>query len=183
MKTIPRSRQVEQALKQVVKAIENSLTNLNQQAGRLMAKGKYDEATELADHGRSIQAFIGEIEGLQGRWRDLGKSGTTNKRMKRKGETTPLWSYYQPILQALESLGGVARCGDLGPVVEQLMAADLHAGDREVMANNRMRWQVMINRARKHIREEGWIEKDGSNWRITAAGRRAAKADAARKKN
>jgi hypothetical protein len=43
------------------------------------------------------------------------------------------------------------------------------------MAKGRERWKVMIQRSRRHLVSEGWIEKDLSkNWKITTAGRKAA---------
>jgi hypothetical protein len=43
------------------------------------------------------------------------------------------------------------------------------------MANGRERWQVMIQRARKHMFKEGWLSSGGGKlWEITAAGRRVA---------
>ena len=56
-----------------------------------------------------------------------------------------------------------------------MMSGTLLAGDLETMARGRERWKVMIQRARKHLVAEGWLEdKPGPTWSITAAGRRAA---------
>jgi hypothetical protein len=95
-----------------------------------------------------------------------------------------LWAYYQPILRALESLGGEAKRTPLMEEVEKLMAAEFKKGDRDLLSNGRLqRWQVMVLHARKHMVQEGWLESgSGFLWRITSSGRRAAKAEAPRTK-
>ena len=50
----------------------------------------------------------------------------------------------------------------------------LKAADRTPMSGGQERWKVMVRRARKPLRAEGWIADDaGVRWRITEAGRRA----------
>lgn len=175
MKAVPKSRGVDQQFKSLTKAIGASLDALNQEAARFMAQGKYEQADAMAQKGREIQAFIGEVEGYRKHWRDLSKG---SPRSRAKGAKTPLWAYYQPILKALDELGGQARKHDFEPVVERLMASTFEASDHDRMSGGRERWQVMIARSRKHLTQEGWLDpKGGAVWRITSAGRKAAKAD------
>lgn len=55
------------------------------------------------------------------------------------------------------------------------MGPSLLPGDRRAMARGRERWRIMIQRARKQLVAEGWIEnRSGLSWRITDAGRRTA---------
>ena len=43
------------------------------------------------------------------------------------------------------------------------------------MSGGRERWKVMIRRARKPLRAEGWIENEiSTKWRVTDEGRKAA---------
>ena len=171
MKRVPHARGVGQALRSVRAAAQKSLKGLNQAASQRMAKGDYATAEALAAKGREIRQFQLEVEALRTRWRAVCGGGGP----KSKGSVTPLWTYYQPILQGLVQLGGECRRSDLEAHVERLMGASLQPGDRESMARGHERWRVMVQRARKPLIAEGWIEdRTGLVWRITDAGRRAA---------
>ena len=170
MKRIPRSRDVTQAFRGVDSSLKDSLKELNQLAGQLMTKGDYSGAEALAAKGREIQQFRAEVSALGKRWRELN-----GKRPQAKENSTALWSYYRPILQALSNIGRPARRADLEAEVERIMADALVLGDKQPMARGRQRWQVMIQRARKHMVSEGWLEKGNKlEWRITETGRRVA---------
>lgn len=171
MKRIPHSEGVIKALRSVRAAAQKSLKGLNVAASQRMARGDYATAEILAAQGKEIQQFESEVEALRKRWREVcGGEGREEKR-----PTTPLWAYYQPILQGLVQAGGECRLTDLEAHVERLMSASLKPGDSVPTARGRERWRVMVRRARKPLIAEGWIE-DGSGklWRITDAGRRAA---------
>ena len=171
MKRVPHASQAGRALTVATKAVNRSLGALNQAAGQLMAKGDYAGAEALAAKGCQLQQFCAEVEGLGKRWRMLrnviGDSSV-------KQVTTPLWSFYQPVLKALSALGGEGRIEGLEPQVEQIMSAVLQPGDR-IKTGQRERWKVMIRRTRKPLIAEGWIDDvPGTTWRITDLGRRAA---------
>ena len=171
MKRIPHARGVAQALRSVRTAAQRSLKGLNQAASQRMAKGDYATAEELAAKGKEIRQFQAEVDELRKRWRAVCGGGSRGA----KKSATPLWSYYQPILQALVQAGGECRGADVEARVERSMSASLQAADRDIMAGSRERWRVMVKRARRPLIAEGWIEdRAGSAWRITDAGRRAA---------
>ena len=90
-----------------------------------------------------------------------------------KGEVTPLWGYYQPILKAIVAAGGECLRSDIESAIE---ADDfLQVADRSPMSGGRERWKVMIRRARKPLLAEGWIEDEiSTKWRVTDEGRKAA---------
>lgn len=140
-------------------------------ASQRMAKGDYATAEALAARGKEIRQFQSEVEALRKRWREVcGGGGRAAKK-----PTTPLWAYYQPILQGLLQAGGECRRTDLEGHVERLMSASLQPGDCAATARGRERWRTMVRRARKPLMAEGWIEDGiGKLWRITDAGRRAA---------
>ena len=107
-----------------------------------------------------------------------GEIGGRNKEKGEKNSASPLWAYYQPILQSVVNLGGEARRPDIEPQVEQLMKQNFQPGDHDPMSRGRTRWQIMIKRAHRHLIKEGWLENGaGKLWKITATGRQAAKAD------
>jgi hypothetical protein len=171
MTRIPHARGVGKALRGVKGAIVRSVKGLNQAASQRMAKGDYATAETLVAKGKEIRLFQAEVEALGKRWREV----TRGSKSSSGGTESPLWAYYQPILQALVESGGECRRNELEPLVERLMSAALQPGDRQAMARGRERWRVMIQRARKALVSEGWIEaRSGKDWRITDAGRRAA---------
>jgi hypothetical protein len=182
MKPIPRGKEVDKAFSNVVKAVEQSLAELNQQAGRLMSQGQYDQAEVLAGRGREIKVFIQEIETFRSHWKALSQGSQSP--VVGKSSKTPLWSYYQPILRALEALGGEGTRNQVMPLVEKEMASLFQPGDRDPMSGGKYeRWQVMIMWSRKHLIQEGWIEPGAKGmWCITHAGRKAAKAELEKKR-
>jgi hypothetical protein len=163
---------VTRALRNVRTATKKTLKGLNEVAGQRMAKGDYAAAEALAATGREIRQFLQQSDELLRTWRALSgrgaKSGTS------KGETTPLWAYYQPILKAVVTSGGECTRDDIEAAFEK-SDGFLQPGDRRLMSGGRERWKVMIRRARKPLKTEGWIQEGaGNTWKITAAGRRAA---------
>ena len=100
-----------------------------------------------------VDTFRIEVESLHTRWKEIkgGPQGTA------KAPQTPLWEYYQPILEALVDLDGAARIAEIESAVGLLMKDRLVEGDLSIRANGRARWQVMIRRARKHMVKEGLL--------------------------
>ena len=172
---VPEIRKVTKALGVADKSIKACLRALNQNAAKLMTRGNYSGAQELASKGTEIQGFRSELESLRKKWAQIA-GGNTEK--GEKNSSTPLWAYYQPILQALVNLGGEARRPDIEPQVEQLMRQNFQPGDHDPVSRGRSRWQIMIKRAHRHLIKEGWLENGaGKLWKITATGRQAAKAE------
>lgn len=171
---IPHAQGVARAIRNVRTATKKTLKGLNEVAGQRMAKGNYAAAEALAAKGREIREFLQQSDDLLRTWRGLSGRGAKAARTS-KGETTPLWAYYQPILKAIVTAGGVCVRDDIEAAFEKSSDGFLQPGDRLLMSGGRQRWKVMIRRARKPLRAEGWIqESPGKAWKITAAGRRAA---------
>jgi len=172
---IPRAGEVDKALKVVMEKVKASQKALNQTAARHMSRGNYVVAEELMKKGKEIQAFLKETQALRARWRGIRGKGQA----KQKKEQTPLWGYYQPVLQALAKIGGEEKRKELEPVVGEIMEDSFKDGDLDGMAHGRLRWQVTIGRLRKPLVEQGWLEPDTAfRWCITAEGRKAAEASA-----
>jgi hypothetical protein len=170
VKRIPHARDVRKALRSVRAAAQQSLAALNEVAGQRMTKGDYLAAEELAAMGKVIRQFQSEADALRERWREICGGGAAARK-----SVTPLWAFYQPILEALMGLGGESPRAEIETQVERLIAPSLMPGDRTPMARGRERWRVMIQRARKPLASEGWIETGGgATWKITEVGRKAA---------
>jgi hypothetical protein len=174
MKRIPHSREVAKAMRTLKASVKTAWKGVNRAAGKVIAKGDYAAGEELAARGRKVKEFLGSVEALDREWRTLARGSAVVSGTPSSGRL-PQWEYYQPILQALVELGGEARKTQLEPIVERLLAGRLQASDRDLMSGGRERWKVMVHRARRHVRTEGWItDAAGATWHITAEGRRAA---------
>jgi Mrr N-terminal domain len=173
--TVPEIRKVTRALGGTDKVIKDCLRAVNQSAAKLMSRGDYSAAQGLASVGMEIQGFRRELKALRQKWNGIGGA---REQKGGKNSATPLWGYYQPILRALITLGGEARRQDIEPEVEKVMKDKFQPGDTNGVSRGRLRWQVMIRRAHRHMVKEGWLEKHaGKVWKITAAGRQAAKGE------
>lgn len=174
MKRIPHAREVSKAMRSLKSSVKTVWKGVNRAAGKAITKGNYGVGEELAARGRTMKEFLGAVEALEREWRTLAR-GSAGVAGKQAPARLPQWEYYQPILQALLELGGEARKSEFEPLVERLLAGRLQAADRELMSGGRERWRVMVNRARRHLRTEGWImDRGGTAWRISPAGRQAA---------
>lgn len=174
MKRIPHAREVAKAMRTLKASVKTAWNGVNRAAGKVVAKGDYGAGEELAARGRKVKEFLGSVDALDREWRALAR-GSHGVEVKASSARLPQWEYYQPILQALVELGGQGRKSEFEPVVERLLAGRFQAADRELMSGGRERWRVLVHRARRHLRAEGWI-MDGASaaWRLTADGRRAA---------
>lgn len=171
---MPHGQAVVRAVRNVRTVTKTALKGLNRVAAQRMAKGDYASAETLAAKGRAIRQFEQQVDELLRTWRELSRAGGTGEKTL-KGETTPLWAYYQPILKAIVAAGGECRRDDIETAFRGAIGGFLAPGDRQVMVGGRERWQVMIRRARKSLRAEGWIVSSvGSTWKVTEAGRKAA---------
>jgi hypothetical protein len=171
MRRIPDARDVARALRAARSAVARSFKSVNTLAAQRMAKGDYEFAEALATKGRAVREFLGQVDALIQRWKEVAETGESSGKV----ESTPLWAYYQPILRALTDAGGEATRIDLEPRVLRLMSSVLLPADSAEMTRGRKRWQLMLRRARKALVAEGWLEAGaGKAWRITTAGRVAA---------
>jgi hypothetical protein len=169
---VPGAGGVERAIRNVKREIKSSLKQLHHQASKQLSRGNYADAQALVEVARIVGTFQGDVDTLREKWRSLrGISSTSSA----QGERTPLWEYYRPILQVLASGDGRASTSELLGRLEPSLTKALKPEDLETMSNGRPRWQVMVRRARRHMKKEGLLETDGGNeWRITGTGRKVA---------
>ena len=168
---VPGSANVNRSLMGLRKSLKECLSLVNQEAGMLLSKGRYTRAESLVKVAKSVDTFRVEVASLHTRWKEIKgePQGTA------RSPLTPLWEYYQPILQVLVDFNGAARISEIEPAVGLLMKERLVKGDLSSMARGRARWQVMIRKARKHMVKEGLLDSDtGLEWKITQQGRKAA---------
>lgn len=173
MKVLGRTRKVDKAIKAALREVKLALKEVNQQAAKLVANGKYSEADALVQVAKKVQEFQVEVDSLRAKWRGIKTTGANNDPSTEN--PTPLWKFYHPILQVLMALGGEATRRALESQLATSLASELSPGDFKVTARGVPRWKVMVKRARKPMVHEGFIETGTSKlWRITHEGRRAA---------
>lgn len=174
---LPRSPQVRKAFKVLTREIGLSLKEINHRAAKMMQRGNYAGAQEVMSEAQNLQSYLAEVKSLQqrlGRRRSDSTGGTKTAR----NDQHALWEYYQPILKALISLGGEAKRPAIEEMFCELADGWLLAGDKQSMARGQPRWKVMIGRARRSLKAEGFVEDvDLLRWRITAQGRKIASQD------
>jgi hypothetical protein len=182
MSGVPRSGEIDKSIRELAKEARLSQSALNHQAGQLVAKGCYERAETLVAKAKALEEFHAKISVLRDEWRQLRRGG--NRMGKPHAQTTPLWSYYQPILHTLLEMGGSATRQQIEAEFERIHAGVLQSGDMEIMAGSMPRWQKMIRRARKHLIEQEFIEAgNGKVWQITDEGKRAARTKARSEKS
>ena len=126
---IPHAQGVTRAIRSVHTATKKTLKGLNEVAGQRMAKGDYAAAETLATKGRELRQFLQQSEELLRTWRGLSGWGAKAAGTS-KGETTPLWAYYQPILKAIVAAGGECSRDDIEAAFEESSDGFLQAADR-----------------------------------------------------
>lgn len=170
MSPVPGRGRVTRALRAVRKELRGSLRQVHQHAAKLLAKGNYGGAETLVEMARSIKAFDAEVEGLAEKWTAV-RGGSTKSAA---ADRTPLWAYYRLILQTLSASDGDVSTPELIKRLEPIATTALKPPDLDATSSGRPRWQLMIRKARRPMVKEGFIEGGtGSEWRLTAAGRRA----------
>ena len=174
MAKIPRSQQVSKALRSLRRELKSSVKETNRRAAKRLGKGDYAGAQRLIEIAQSIAAFDQEVAGMNSRWRGLRSGGKMEEYSK--DTATPLWEYYQPVLQALVALGGSATRREIEERLATSLPTGLTDGDLANNAKGIPRWKQMVGRSRKHMIREGFLANEkGFRWKITAKGEQAAK--------
>jgi len=93
-----------------------------------------------------------------------------------RGQRTPEKAYYQPILRALDELGGSATMSDVLKKVEQSMREELKPVDYELLrSGNDLRWRNAAQFARNKMVGKGLLKSNSpwGIWEITETGRKS----------
>ncbi len=107
---------------------------------------------------------------------DIIHAEQQNTSRLQSGRRTPPIDFYQPILKALNELGGSAKVKDVPDRLEQSMKGILKEVDYEPLKSGTTRWRNTAQWARDSMVKEGVFLKQNSPhgiWEITEAGRRS----------
>ena len=121
---VPGGSNVNKSLVGLRRSLKECQARVNQEAGMLLSKGLYARAESLVDVAKSVDMFRAEVESLHTRSKAIngGSQGVP------KTPQTPLWEYYQPMLQASQ-VSANSRIAEIEPAVELLLKDRLLEGD------------------------------------------------------
>lgn len=174
MSRIPRSVHVARALRALRREIKAAVSETNNQVAKRLSRGDYAAAQEMIDMAQSLSTFEREIASLQSRWKEVRFGGKAPAR--ERNNATPLWEFYQPILESLVALGGTGTREEIERQLEGMIEGRLKQGDFATNSRGVPRWRVLVGRARKHMVAEGFlVDEKGREWKISKKGEQAAK--------
>jgi hypothetical protein len=87
---------------------------------------------------------------------------------------TPRERFRQPLLQALNELGGRGETHAVIDRVGELMESELSSADREALKSGKIRWRNSVQFVRETLVKQGLLKNDSPRglWEITEEGRR-----------
>jgi hypothetical protein len=162
--------QVDRSLRAVESQLRSALRIVNQQAAKLVGKGKYEEADETVGLARSALRFQDRFESVVAEWHEVsGKSA-------RKGQPkVPLWRYYVVVARSLARLGGEATIRDVVANIEATASAEPASQENPSVLFGNADWKRAVEKARAPMRQHGYVELIGQGrWRLTKLGRELA---------
>lgn len=176
-----RKVRVAKAIRTLRNELRTAIAATNKQAAKRLTQGDYAAAQEMIEAAKTVAAFDREVVALQSRWKGLHLGGSARRGKK---DATPLWEYYQPILQALVALGGTATQQGIEKQLEGSAGSWLKEADLVANVRGIPRWKNLVRQARKHMLSEGFLENvHGREWRISRKGEQAAKAPRGEKRD
>jgi len=170
--SVPGKGRVNRALRAAQREVKGASSRVNQKAAKLLARGDYEGAEVLVDLGRRVQEFGSQLTELTHAWRQL--RGAAGDQHNEKLESTATWKLYSPILKTLIANDGTMTWKAVEEGLGSSSDFQPVAGDL-VMRKGKPGWVSSVRKARAGLVKEGFVERRGGlEWRITAAGRKAA---------
>lgn len=161
-------RVVDRTIRSLKRQIRLAVKELNQEAAKLVGKGKYEASGQLIETAKRMGELAADVEALRVRWGSVKPTKRTNA----SGEKTPLWEYYALVARALGELGGQATRDQLVEWFSRIAAERLKSGDLECNVQGKPYWQRTLGRIKRPMTHEGYLEKGrGLAWTITRLGR------------
>lgn len=190
------------AFETLLEELEAQIDTVNSNGAAAFAERDYDRARGALDRAGQLTEFRGKITALRTEWQEVTGVRLSNgalipatneqpatdeqpatpelvtrrssNRLQR-GLRTPEPAYYQPILQALHSLGGRANMNDVLDRVKELMQGTLTEYDYQPLNSDPEvpRWRNAAQWARNAMVKEGLLKTDSprGTWEISDGGR------------
>jgi hypothetical protein len=177
---------VSSAFEMLLEEVEAEIDFVNGIGSKAFDGRDYDKAKEALERAGVLTAFRDKVAGLRKEWKDIAAVGESqedeetkaerrNLGKLRKGMRTPTEAYYQPILQALDEMGGSGQTAEVLDRVGQIMKGVLKDVDYQPLASSpdNLRWRNAAQWARNSMVTEGLLKADSPRgvWEITDKGR------------
>lgn len=181
---------VSSAFEMLLEEVEAEIDFVNSVGAKAFEARDYDKAKEALGRSGELTALRDKVAGLRKEWEQLAaaadreedeetKAERRNLGKLRKGVRTPTEAYYQPILQALDKMGGSGQTAEVLDRVGKLMKGVLKDVDYQPLASSpdNLRWRNAAQWARNSMVTEGLLKADSPRgvWEITDKGREMLK--------
>jgi hypothetical protein len=175
------------AFDMLLEEIEAEIDFVNGVGARAFEARDYDKAKEALERAAQVTGFRDKADALRREWENLfareeeeedseAHAQRRNLGRLRRGLRTREETYYRPILEALQALGGSAQMSQVLDRVLQAMRGVLKDVDYEPLASDpdRPRWKNAAQWARNSMVKEGLMRSNSPHgvWEISDAGRR-----------
>ena len=174
---------VDVAVEILLETIEDVIDGLRQEGANVLAKGDYETARHIIEEAKSVEGFWEKVKQLKEEWREgfglagsaIGKGQQVSSARRVRGPRTPEEEYRQPILEALEELGGRAPVGEVLDVVYSKVRNKLTDYDLQNLASGDQRWRKAAQWCRYSMAKEGLLNPNSPHgiWEISDRGRAA----------
>ena len=142
-------------------------------ARNFSARGDYERAKRMLELASTLMETFHAMQELLGET-DWGSQEARLRTRARRGEVTPIQAYREPILEALQALGGEATAQEVIERVFQQMQETLKPADLEQTPGSRLpRWKQHVYGARTLLKREGLLRSPGRGiWALTEKARK-----------
>jgi len=170
----------------LLEEVEAEIDFVNSVGARAFEGRDYDKAKEALERSALLTVFRDKVAGLRREWQELAalaereddeetRAERRNLGRLRKGQRTPEFAYYVPILQVLEKMGGSGKVADVLGRVGNVMKSVLKDVDHDPLVSDpsNPRWRNTAQWARNSMVHEGLLRGDSPRgvWQITELGR------------
>lgn len=176
---------VQVAFEILLEEIEAEIDLIETIGSRAFENSDYEGAQNAADRAKLATSLRIKVAALHQEWETFfppQQSSSEEESMRterrnlgrlQRGIRTPEIEFRQPILHALNELGGSAKLQDILVRVEQLMKGKLKELDYEKLSSNTHRWRNTAQWTRNSMVKEGLLKQDSpwGMWEITEAAR------------
>jgi hypothetical protein len=172
---------VSSAFEMLLEEVEAEIDFVNGVGARAFEGRDYDRAKESLERSGTLIAFRDRVAALRKEWGGLAaaaereedeetRSARANLGKLRKGWRTPTEAYYEPILKALDQMGGSGKVAEVLDRVGQIMKPVLKDVDYQPLASNpdNLRWRNAAQWARNNMVNDGLLKADSPRgvWEI-----------------
>jgi len=177
---------VSSAFEMLLEEVEAEIDFTNGVGSKAFEGRDYDKAKEALESSGQLTAFRDKVASLRKEWEDLAakaereedeetRAERRNLGKLRKGLRTPESSFYLPLLQVLDQMGGRGKVADILDRIKKAMKPVLKPVDYDPLASgpDNPRWRNTAQWARNSMIRDGLLKADSLRgfWEIADKGR------------